>query len=245
MSLCGTDFAKRRPVTHFHPPRLVELRRTNTYGLHCAVLATTLSYALNSYAAGEVPTPDNPTSPNALATRNPRVTPDNDPSATTEPQTNNASSRPMSGGIGAQLFLARDKFMPGVLIQGSTSAFYVSLEGSLIWLTRGSRDFDGRFLGNQFSATVGVNLFPRSRFETIIGAGPEGYWLWGIYSGAREFALSLRAEVHYWFRPNAAVFVGVRGYPLATEGLELGKNRDGTHTLPLLFSFGIETGVHR
>jgi hypothetical protein len=205
---------------------------------------------MNGYAASESPTGDETTGENAVVNapqaRNSPVTPDDDSSpATTKTETNDASSRPMSGGIGAQLFLARDKFMPGLLIQGSASAFYVSVEGSLIWLTRESRDYSGRFLGNQYSATVGVNLFPRSRFETIIGAGPEGYWLWGIYSGANEFALSLRAEVHYWFRPNTAVFVGVRGYPLATEGLELGKSREGTHTLPLLFSFGIETGVHR
>ena len=144
------------------------------------------------------------------------------------------------GAIGPHWLFATGKAMPGLTYRAGHRMVWVDLETSLVFLTKPSTELDSPLLGNQLGAYFAFRPLYGKRGELTTGIGSDAYWLWGIHGDAWEVSLSLRLAGHAWLTRTFGVFATARAYPVATSGLELGVNRDGTRGLPVLFGAGVE-----
>src|SRR5690606_17292648 len=143
-------------------------------------------------------------------------------------------------GLGAQVFGVQGKAMSGVVLRFGDAWFWVDLEFSPLWLTTQSPDWDGSFLGNHWGVAVSLAPLRTRRFELLGGFGLDVYHLWGIHGDIASLALALKLMAHFRATEQASVFASVRGYPLSSDDLELGVNRQGERGILLLGALGVE-----
>jgi hypothetical protein len=142
--------------------------------------------------------------------------------------------------VGGQWFLLDGKAMPGVVGRAGSEWWWGHLETSLLMTTEDAPNLDTPFLGSQFGGYVAVAPLHLERVEAHAGVGGDFYWLWAVHGDEWHVGLSLRASGHFWMTNQLGVFVTLRGYPVSTQGLELGTTRDGDDRLPILASLGLE-----
>jgi hypothetical protein len=159
-----------------------------------------------------------------------------EPEADPSPPAEASPSLPVAAAV--QGFLVVDKVMPGVALRvGET--WGARLEASLLWTTRPPPDIDA-FLGNQFGIYLEATPLRSQRFDLSLGAGSDIYYLWGVHGDLLEFSLSVEANASYWFTPSFGGLLGIRAYPLASSGLELGTARSGASGSPVLVTLGVQ-----
>ncbi len=144
----------------------------------------------------------------------------------------------MDAGLGAQVFGVRGKAMSGLMLRFGHRLYWGEIEFTPIWLTSDSADFEGSFLGNQWGFYFALAPIRARRAELLAGLGLDIYHLWKIHGDEVRASLSLKLETHFRVTPAASVFASLRGYPLHSEGLELGVDRRGERFVPLLGSVG-------
>jgi hypothetical protein len=138
------------------------------------------------------------------------------------------------------VFNPRGKVMSGPVLRIGENLFWVAIEFSPIWLVEDSPDFDRSFLGNQWGFHVELAPIRTPRFELLGGAGLDVYHLWGIHGDEGLFAFTLKLHAQYRMTDRASMFATLRGYPLSSDGLELGRDRRGDMLVPILGSLGVE-----
>lgn len=146
----------------------------------------------------------------------------------------------MDVALGAQVFNPRGKVMTGPAFRIGENRFWVAIEFSPIWLVEDSPDFNGSVLGNQWGFHVELAPVISPRFELLAGVGLDVYHLWGIHGDEVLYALTLKLHAQYRMTRNASMFATLRGYPLSSDGLELGRDRRGDMLVPVLGSVGVE-----
>ena len=117
--------------------------------------------------------------------------------------------------------------------------FGLQLSVAPIWTTDDDRASDEVFLGAKFGIFAMVRPYSNEQVDLRVGIGADLYYLGGINKNVGEAAFAMTADVTGWVTPSIGLFVGVRGYPFATTGLELGTDRNGDGGFPLLFETGI------
>jgi hypothetical protein len=143
-------------------------------------------------------------------------------------------------GLGVQLFGISGKLMSGLSFRFGKQLWWGEFELSPLWLTRNSAEFDGWLLGNQWGFYFSLAPLRSPRAELSGGVGLDVYHLWAIHRNEARLALSLKLRAQLWLTRNAGVFVTLRGYPVHSQGLELGVDRRGSKSVPLLGSLGAE-----
>jgi hypothetical protein len=147
--------------------------------------------------------------------------------------------RPHQAALGAQAFWVVGKVMPSVVLRIDLhKLLWLDVEAGLIFVTDPPPGSDS-FAGSPFGAHLLVAPFRTPKVELAAGLGVDTHYLWGIHGDLAEVALSVIASANYWITPKFGVFGSVRGYPVATSGLELGTFRDGSAGLPVLFATGV------
>ncbi len=135
-------------------------------------------------------------------------------------------------------FWVSEKAMPSFgLFVGDL--FGLQLSVSPIWTTDDDRAADDDFLGAKFGIFAMVRPYTQERIDLRVGIGTDIYYLGGINKDIGEAAFAMTADVTGWVTETLGLYAGVRGYPFATTGLELGTDRNGDGGLPLLFETGI------
>ena len=143
-------------------------------------------------------------------------------------------------GLGFQLFNPRGKVMTGPTLRVGKNLVWFAIEFSPIWLIEESPDFADSFLGNQSGFHLELAPLRTPHFELLAGAGLDVYHLWGIHGDEALFALTLKVHAQFRINQSASVFATLRGYPLSSNGLELGRDRRGDMIAPVLGSVGFE-----
>lgn len=141
---------------------------------------------------------------------------------------------------GAQVFAVADKVIVGAQLRFGAGWVWFHTEASPVWLLERSEQFDGSFLGNQFGGYFALSPWNTEALEVHLGLGCDAYWLWGIHADKWELALGARGSVHWWPAQQFGLMATLRTYPVSTQGLELGVDRGGAATVPVLGSIGIE-----
>ncbi len=130
------------------------------------------------------------------------------------------------------------KVMPGFsLFFGELFGGQVSV--APIWSTQDGNAPDETFLGAKFGLLAMMHPYSGEWVDLRVGLGVDIYYLGGINGDVSEVALAMTADATTWLTPKLGLFVGFRGYPLASTGLELGTDRSGDAGIPLLFQTGI------
>jgi len=140
--------------------------------------------------------------------------------------------------LALQGFAVASKAMPGVAVRLG-KYWGPRVEASFLWTTAPKAGV-GAFLGNQFGFYLEGTPVRSSRFELNVGLGADVYYLWGIHGDLAKIALSAEANLSYWATPTFGGCLGVRGYPLQSQGLELGTRFDGSAGTPILMTAGIQ-----
>ena len=141
--------------------------------------------------------------------------------------------------LGAQAFWAVSKVMPGIVLRFDLHRFFwLDAEAGLVFVTNPPPGHDA-FVGSPFGTHVLVAPIRTQRVEFGAGLGVDVHYLWGLNSDVAEVAFSALVSGNYWITPKLGVFGSARVYPIATTGLDLGKFRDGSAGLPMLFATGV------
>ena len=162
----------------------------------------------------------------------PRVAPANEAPPSDGTAVADAGSEPqpvvvhVPAALALQGFAVSNKVMPGVALRLG-KYWGPRLEASFIWTTDPVAGH-GAFLGNQFAVYLEATPLRVASFELSVGLGTDVYYLWAIHGDLARISLSAEANMSYWVTPRFGVLLGFRGYPLESEGLELGTRRDGS-----------------
>jgi hypothetical protein len=138
-----------------------------------------------------------------------------------------------------QWFWLQGKAMPGFELAVGRGLVEADLELSFIGLTRGSRQLEGGFVGNQLGAYLMLTPLRERYCDVSAGLGVDAYFLWGIHPDAREAAFAPRVVARFWPLQDLALTASVRTYLLQSDGLELGTARDGSEAARVLISTGV------
>lgn len=149
------------------------------------------------------------------------------------------SSDDYVGSVGLQWFAVRDKVMAGVSARLSGERWALRLELSGMWTTSQVPEVDATFLGTPLALYLEVIPFHLDRLDVSAGVGADQYPLWGIHGDFFELALATRVDATFWFARSFGVSGAARYHVIASDGLDLGTNRDGSAGLPVLFSVGL------
>jgi hypothetical protein len=147
---------------------------------------------------------------------------------------------PYEATLGAQWLWASGKAMPGVSLHVGRRWVWFDVETSLIALTEPAPDDDIDFLGSQLGFYAMVRPLYGERGELAAGLGSDLYALWNIHGDEWQGSFSVRVAGGVWVSRRIGLFATARAYPVASSGLELGVERDGSRGLPILFGTGIE-----
>lgn len=108
-----------------------------------------------------------------------------------------------------------------------------------IWSTDEFDGSDDRFLGAKFGLLGMIRPYSNRWVDLRAGIGADIYYLAGINGDVSEASFVVVGDATAWATKRIGFFGGVRVYPLATTGLELGTDRNGDVGSPLLFETGI------
>lgn len=185
---------------------------------------------LNQDAAAESAPPETDKPPDASGDAEPEATPKSCPGC--------------RHALGAQALWVAGKFIPEVNLRFDPNRwFWVDVEFGFVFLLDPPPGDDRVVLGSPLAAHF-VFVPYRSRWvELGLGAGADLHLLYGVGKGIAEVALAMKAIGHVWVTPRLGLFGSARVYPVATDGLGLGEQRDGSRGLPVLFATGVEWGV--
>lgn len=70
--------------------------------------------------------------------------------------------------------------------------------------------YEGRFLGNLFSFSLGVQAEAVDRLWLGVGSDFDAWYLWGIDLDEAKFARPLWAQARYWVTPQLSVFANMK-----------------------------------
>jgi hypothetical protein len=144
-----------------------------------------------------------------------------------------------NGRLNAQWLWAKDKAIAGVGLNAQRPFLDFDLELSLMWTTAQADGFDGSFLGALFGIFVSFVPLRTERVDLGLGLGADIHYLGAIHQDLVEGALASRAFVRVALLEDLALFATARVYLLASDGLELGTERNGSAGLPVLFGTGL------
>jgi hypothetical protein len=142
--------------------------------------------------------------------------------------------------LGAQWLWASGKAMPGVSLHVGRRWVWFDFETSLIALTEPAANDEIEFLGSQLGFYATLRPLYGERGELTAGLGSDVYALWNIHGDEWQGSFSVRVAGRVWLSRRIGLFATARAYPVASSGLELGVERDGSRGLPVLFGTGIE-----
>jgi hypothetical protein len=114
------------------------------------------------------------------------------------------------------------------------------VEANLRWTSEPTDAVDATFLGVQWGLYLEGAPVSTERFELNLGLGADIHTMFNIHSDFVEVALSTTASGTFWFTRELGAIVGLRAYPLASSGLELGTDRSGARTIPILATVGLK-----
>ena len=119
----------------------------------------------------------------------------------------------------------------------------LKIEATLLWTSEPVPQVDASFLGTQFGAYLEGAFFSSRHISLNAGLGVDMHALFNVHPDFFRLALAPAASATFWLAPNVGLAAGVRAYPLSSQGLELGRGRDGARTSPLLMSVALRWRV--
>lgn len=171
------------------------------------------------------------------------ATPDSSTTTDSAEQPEGAEHRgppPMQLGLLSHVIL--DKPNAGLDLRiGET--FALKVEATLLWTSEPIPQVDASFLGTQFGAYLEGAFFSSRHVSLNAGLGVDVHALFNVHPDFFRLALAPAASATFWLAPNVGLAAGVRAYPLSSQGLELGRGRDGARTSPLLMSVALRWRV--
>ena len=114
------------------------------------------------------------------------------------------------------------------------------LEANLRWTSEPIEQVDATFLGVQWGAYLEGAPVSTERVDLNLSLGADIHTMFNIHSDFVELALSTAVSGTFWFTHELGAIVGVRAYPLASSGLELGTDRNGVRGVPVLATVGLK-----
>jgi hypothetical protein len=130
----------------------------------------------------------------------------------------------------------KDQLQVGPVIAIGQGGFWLDLGAPLVFTLKSAPEIGGNYLGERFELAFGYAPLDTMKWRARFGIGGDLYTLWGIGAEEAKVALALKADVTYWATKNFGVELGVRGYPLHSEGLSVEKGPGGIPWLPFFFT---------
>lgn len=142
---------------------------------------------------------------------------------------------------GLRWFLVQEKAMIGPNGGLQIGWFDLDLDFALIFLTEDdpAGALDGSFVGALLGVHPMIRALEVGPVELLAGTGFDAYGLWGIHSGEWKLGWPFLAEARVFVTENLGASLQLRIYALGSDGLEVGVDRGGEESAPLLLSIGV------
>jgi hypothetical protein len=134
--------------------------------------------------------------------------------------------------LGLQYAWLKDQLALGPVGSIGQDGFWLDLEIVPVFTLNSAPELEGNYLGQRFTLAVSYAPLDTMNWRVRFGVGGDAYALWGINSEEWKGALALRADVTYWPVKHFGVELGVRGYPLSSDGLSVERGPGGAEWLP-------------
>ncbi len=138
--------------------------------------------------------------------------------------------------LGLQWAFASEQIAAGPVLAVGGEGFWLDLEAPFLFTTKEAPELTANFLGNRWGIHGFWAPHASKTVRVRVGLGGDFYSLWGIHGDEFKAALALRADVTYWVQPNLGAELGVRGYPLSSEGLSVVRGPGGLEGVPVFLT---------
>lgn len=129
-----------------------------------------------------------------------------------------------------------EQLVLGPVASFGQQGFWLDFGMPPIFTLNSAPELEGNYLGQRFELALGYAPLDTMKWRVRFSAGADIYALWGIDSEEAKAALALKADVTYWAAKHFGVELGVRGYPLASDGLSVEEGPGGVEWLPFFFT---------